>query len=1407
MAFTVFGHVISFAQEVEITPGNDTTLCTNQTLALTAVIDPSSSGGGSTSFVGYDYDEIPVSAGPTVGTNVTLTDDSYSNAINIGFPFQFFGTNYSQLYISSNGWVGFNAPLTGDYTPEDFPTCDGPDLGILACWQDFNPGTGGSVTYTTTGVAPNRRFVVSYNNIPFFGGTCPGLTSNFQIQLYETSNIIEIHIINKPACAGLWGTGAVTGIVGANNANPCNCYYIENEFNNTNGAINNRAFRYTPIIGNLNGVDAVLQSLQWSVNGTNVGTTNSPNYTAFMLNTTQSRTVIVTATFSIPCVGNVVVRDTVVISPGQYDPTFTVTSPICAGQETALITFVGSPIPPANATIAWNFDGGVAVPGTGLGPHDVSWPTSGNKNVSLNISGGSCAAASFDTIVEVVPSPTSAFTATSEVCGAAAATLAYTGNAPASANYTWNFDGGVAVPANGQGPFSVTWATPGLKNVSLTVGIGSCVSSVTTLQVNVLPPPVSSFIVSSPSVCEGSPVVVTFTGLTPASANYTWNFDGGVSVPVSGQGPFNVTWASSGQKNITLQVNDNGCISPITTVPVTVNAIPSATFNSTPAVCPGANATVTYSGSANASASFNWSWDSGTANSGNGIGPHTVNWPSAGQKSISLTVTQNGCVSEPFAANVTVNPIPTSAFTANPSGVCVGATTSLTYTGTASPAATYAWNFNSGDALPGGNVQGPQAVSWNTQGLKNISLIVTENGCSSTQTSVSVDVFPTPSATFTVTSAVCPGDIANVNYTGSGTAAATYTWNFDGGVSVPPPPGAGPYDISWNSSGNKAISLVVSENGCASQPFSQTVEVYQIPSSVFTASSPICAGETTTLNYTGGAGASSIFNWTLPGGSPAALAGSGPHSVEYSTEGSYFLNLTVTENGCVSNPTQVQVTVNPIPTSDFVSDGPVCLDGFAEVVYTGNAPLNSIYNWNFGGGDATSSNGQGPILIRWNTPGPKTVSLNVNALGCQSEGTTDLIINVLPLPSVNAGTDVEVCSGALAQIGSAGDVTYTYAWSPSTGLTDPLSASTSVQLMNNTTNTIAYNYILTANDGSCEASDTVNYSVTAPPFVSFASPSGQCFDGHSFNFVAQGDFTPTADFIWNFGPNAVTPSSSVVNPSNITFDSTGSQTISLQVDDGGCFSNLYVADVVIYKEPEADFYSEVTSGCEPLVVKFINISEGPANMQYEWNFGSGQPSASEQPSYTYVNPGIYDVSLNVKTINGCTSSLDRKEYINVYPTPIANFKMSALSVNIIEPEITFNSTAEFADSIWYSIQFSDTTIFADTTLFGDSITFYFPELGEYNITQFVENQFNCVDTAYNKIEVITGYRIYIPNSFSPNDDGTNDFFRPYGEGLSSFEIKIWNRWGQQIYASFDIENGWDGKAFLADDFVPSGVYL
>jgi gliding motility-associated-like protein len=178
---------------------------------------------------------------------------------------------------------------------------------------------------------------------------------------------------------------------------------------------------------------------------------------------------------------------------------------------------------------------------------------------------------------------------------------------------------------------------------------------------------------------------------------------------------------------------------------------------------------------------------------------------------------------------------------------------------------------------------------------------------------------------------------------------------------------------------------------------------------------------------------------------------------------------------------------------------------------------------------------------------------------------------------------------------------------------------------------------------------------------------------------------------------------------------------------------------------------------------------------------------------------LYDVSLKATTSNGCTATIDRKEYIEVYPVPVAFFSMNASELDMIAPDLVIAGGVLNTDSVWYYLD--------GDTLLGPNHNVTFTDTGYYQILQVVENQFGCMDSVERYIKVNPGYRIYIPNSFSPNNDGTNDFFTVYGEEITDFELVIFNRWGQQIYRSFDLTNGWDGTTALSENKVPQGVYL
>ena len=163
----------------------------------------------------YSQTPVPYAADPYTGTALTLSDDIHSGVVNIGFSFCFNGNTYTQCVIASNNYITFNLANAGLYSPwitvaVPNATPAQPHNAVLDPWQDIHPGVGGSIFYQTLGVAPNRRFVVSYLNVPMY--SCTGQLYSSQIVLYERSNCIESLILSKPICT-TWNNGnAVQGL-------------------------------------------------------------------------------------------------------------------------------------------------------------------------------------------------------------------------------------------------------------------------------------------------------------------------------------------------------------------------------------------------------------------------------------------------------------------------------------------------------------------------------------------------------------------------------------------------------------------------------------------------------------------------------------------------------------------------------------------------------------------------------------------------------------------------------------------------------------------------------------------------------------------------------------------------------------------------------------------------------------------------------------------------------------------------------------------------------------------------------------------------------------------------------------------------------------------------------------------
>jgi len=386
--------------------------------------------------------------------------------------------------------------------------------------------------------------------------------------------------------------------------------------------------------------------------------------------------------------------------------------------------------------------------------------------------------------------------------------------------------------------------------------------------------------------------------------------------------------------------------------------------------------------------------------------------------------------------------------------------------------------------------------------------------------------------------------------------------------------------------------------------------------------------------------------------------------------------------------------------------------------------------------------------------------------------------------TATAGSNPTICIGQSAPLtitAGGGKSPYTFLWSNgSTGTTATVSPTTTTS------------YTVTVTDANnCTAAYTYTVIVNPPLSTTTSGTSTVCSgDPVTLGVNASGG-NGNYSYQWS---NGATTASTSVNP---TITTTYLVTAS---DNCGTPSKIDSVKITVIDYPTVKFGYTPDKGCMPLEVVFSDSSSTAAGSIYAWDFGNGDISNTINPSTIYPDSGLYTVILSITTPQGCTGSDTIVNAIEAYSTPVAEFSFAPLT-----PSILFN-TVDFIDkSLGVVDQWN--------WIFGDSIglattnttSFTFNEVGNYDVTLIVSNQYLCADTIVKTISVENDYSFFIPKAFSPNDDGVNDILEMYGFNFSSFDMKIYNRHGQLINEA-DKNPLWNGNDMNGNP-MPSGLYV
>lgn len=347
-----------------------------------------------------------------------------------------------------------------------------------------------------------------------------------------------------------------------------------------------------------------------------------------------------------------------------------------------------------------------------------------------------------------------------------------------------------------------------------------------------------------------------------------------------------------------------------------------------------------------------------------------------------------------------------------------------------------------------------------------------------------------------------------------------------------------------------------------------------------------------------------------------------------------------------------------------------------------------------------------------------------------------------------------------------------------------------------------YTIMLIANpDLPCADTVYTTVSLYRELVVNINGVDPQCIVNNSFNFSIAGEVSANATITWNFGANANIQNSNLVNPANINFNEAGDYWVYCEIVTPYCeaFDSILVT---VYPALEVDVQLPPGVGCEPYGVQFVDNSQTTAGATYFWTFGDGNFSTLSSPYHVYDNAGIYDVSVKIVNNFGCVDSatLNYPGLITVLASPDAGLKANPLRQNILTPYINFTDLSQGAIGC---------TLFPGDgfVLQNCNVNYTYTDTGVFNAMLVAVNELGCRDTANVKIKIDPNFSFYVPNAFTPNGDDVNDRFYAKAEGVKKYEMLIFNRWGNLVFRTTDIDEGWNGNMQNDKNEAPVDVYV
>ena len=922
------------------------------------------------------------------------------------------------------------------------------------------------------------------------------------------------------------------------------------------------------------------------------------------------------------------------------------------------------------------------------------------------------------------------------------------------------------------------------------------------------------------------PLSVTLANNSSGEESYYWDFgDGGTSTePVITRTFKNNSHTNEKVYNITLAVESGyGCKSSITRQ-LTVNPKPKAVIDlPVSSGCPALD--INFIDQSLGGDNYLWDFDDGSDPQTTGPGDIEHTYYNSGDATLNLQpeliiTNQHGCKDTTYK-NVAVYPGIEAGFTVSENSGCHPLEiTIFNNTDGATASTPYKWNYGDGNTSTNNAPEHTHVFKnfdHENEVVNSIKLLAkTEHGCVDSSFT-EITVYPVPKALYSVDehTGCSPHTVEFID--GSIGGNNTYNWSFgDGETSAV----QGDVSHEYLQPADAGVGIFMSEleitnnYGC-SDIFNKAITVYPHIEANFTGVLEGC--HPLTVEFENLSDGVDSYQWSFDDGNYSNK----PEPVNEFLNTSHTdlkdfdVELWVTSQyGCEDNISKT-VTVYPRPKVDFSTD---ITDGCSplEVVFEDSSTGVDQYEWDFDNGTSETSDPLFEHIFVNTGTGPNIFNVHLtgsNQWGCFREASK--AITVYPEVEADFTTatgDFAGCSPFYLDFINQSELAEEYKWSFGQHATSTNTNPTHGFYNDGNNEKFVDIKLLAISQYNCRDSIVKEVTVFPQPAADFeAIPYEQTFPSRSItihNYSSEGvwiydwdmdDGNTFTKFDTESFDHTFEWPDGVYNARD--FD------IVLRVYNEYCYNELQQRVSVSAPEPQVGF-SPSKEGCPPLEVQFVN--ESLYGYYFHWNFDDGNFSDEQNPVHVFEEPGVYNVKL---TVTGAEDIDSTKQVITVFEPPIADFNVHPREVKIPhEPVQMINLSSLGSTYEWY---FGD-----GTTSWDYEPEHYYSRGGVYDITLIVGNDTDpqCFDqiTKEGIVRAKETCKIVFPNAFAPLEEGptgghysiddpSNHIFHPLYDGIDEYTLEIYNRWGELIFRSTDINIGWDG--YYRDRLVNMGVYV